>query len=49
MTDPAIETAYLARPDGLYKLAQSYLTVSLSELYADKYYKLVAAVIGAGY
>jgi hypothetical protein len=49
VTDPLIETAYLARPDGDYKIAQAYLTISLGELYGDRYYKLVAAIIGAGY
>jgi hypothetical protein len=49
VTAPLIETAYLARPDGHYVLAQAYLTISLGELYGDKYYKLVAAIIGARY
>jgi hypothetical protein len=49
VTDPLIESAYLARRDGRYVLTQAYLTVSLSELYGDRYYKLVAAIIGARY
>jgi hypothetical protein len=47
VTDPIIETAYLARPDGQYTLRQVYLTISLGEVYRENYYKLVAAIIGA--
>lgn len=47
VTDPIIETAYLAQEDGAYALGSSYLTVSLGEEYDGRCYKLVAAIIGA--
>lgn len=46
VTDPRIETAYLARGDGRYTLGPSYLTISLGEPWDGRYYKLVAAIIG---
>lgn len=49
VTDPDIESEYLAREDGDYSLLRSYLTISLGEPSDDGYcYKLVAAVIRAG-
>lgn len=46
VTDPGVEEAFLAKPDGSYSLDDAYLCVSLSEVYSDGYsYKLVAAII----
>jgi hypothetical protein len=45
VTDPLYRAGYLAKPDGVYELGESFLTVSLSELYEGYSYKLVAAVI----
>lgn len=46
VTDPGVEKAFLAKPDGSYSLNDAYLCVSLSEAYSDGYgYKLVAAII----
>ena len=46
VTDPIAERAFLAKPDGDYPLADTYLTVSLGEPHTDDCcYKLVAAVI----
>jgi Dual OB-containing domain len=47
VTDPLIETAYLAQADGVYTLRSSYLTISLGEPWDGHCYKLVAAIIGA--
>lgn len=46
VTDPLIESDYLARPDGFYTLGPSYLTISLGDVHEGRYYKLVAAIIG---
>jgi hypothetical protein len=46
VTDPLIETRYLAQPNGVHTLGPSYLTVSLGEPLDDRCYKLVAAIIG---
>jgi hypothetical protein len=46
VTDPLIETRYLARADGVHTLGSSYLTVSLGEPLEGRCYKLVAAIIG---
>ena len=45
VTDPRIETTYLAKEDGYYQLGECYLTISLGEPYKEHCYKLVAAVI----
>ncbi|MBO9360405.1 MAG: hypothetical protein J7450_12705 [Thermomicrobium sp.] len=45
VTDPVYERTYLANPDGLYRIEDSYLTVSLGEPYEGYCYKLIAAVI----
>ncbi len=45
VTDPIIERAYLAKPDGDYEIGECYVTVSLGEAYEGYCYKLVAAVI----
>jgi hypothetical protein len=45
VTDPIYERQYLAKDDGEYALAASYLTVSLGEAYEGYVYKLVAAII----
>lgn len=45
VTDPLVETEYLAQPDGQYDVGPAYATISLGETYNGKHYKLVAAVI----
>ncbi len=45
VTDPVIERAYLAKPDGRYPLGESYLTISVGEPFNENCYKLVAAII----
>jgi hypothetical protein len=47
VTDPVVESEYLARDDGVYTIGRSVLTVSLAEPHDDgRCYKVVAAVIG---
>ncbi|MCZ4101941.1 hypothetical protein O3W51_37915 [Streptomyces sp. H39-C1] len=45
VTDPEYELQYLAKPQGVYELGESFLTVSLGEPYEGYVYKLVAAII----
>lgn len=45
VTDPVYERHYLAKPDGVYAVGESYLTVSLGEPYNNACFKLVAAII----
>nr|WP_199931254.1 hypothetical protein [Streptomyces sp. CB02923] len=45
VTDPEYEQTYLARSDGIYRLNESFLSVSLSEPHEGYAYKLVAAII----
>ncbi|MFF3859111.1 hypothetical protein [Streptomyces sp. NPDC002209] len=45
VTDPEYELKYLAQPEGVYELGESFLTVSLGEPYEGYVYKLVAAII----
>ena len=45
VTDPRIETTYLAKEDGYYQLGECYLTISLGEPFNEHCHKLVAAVI----
>ena len=46
VTDPQYEESYKARQNGLYRLGDSFLTISLGEPHSDDYtYKLVAAII----
>jgi hypothetical protein len=46
VTDPAIETIYLTRKDGVYRIGRAYATISLGEPFRDGFcYKLVAALI----
>ncbi|MFE6024651.1 dual OB domain-containing protein [Streptomyces niveus] len=45
VTDPEYRREYLAKPDGIYELGESFLTVSLSEPFEGYVYKLVAAII----
>ncbi|MBW2149188.1 MAG: hypothetical protein JRI22_19460 [Deltaproteobacteria bacterium] len=46
VTDPVAERAFLSKANGDYRIADTYLCVSLSEAHSDGYcYKLVAAVI----
>jgi hypothetical protein len=49
VTDPFIESAYLAQLDGMYALGPSYLTISLGEPWHGNCYKFVAAIIGASH
>jgi len=48
VTDPRIETAYLARPDGRYILDAPVLCVSLGDPYQGYFYKLIATVLHDG-
>lgn len=45
VTDPNYERAYLLKPDGVYQIGESFLTISLGEPYEGFCYKLVAAII----
>ena len=45
VTDPNIARRYLKKDNGFYDLAESYLTISLSEPYEGYVYKLVAAIL----
>ena len=45
VTDPRYEREYLAKLDGDYDLGECYLTISLSELYQQFCYKLIAAIV----
>lgn len=45
VTDPLIERAYFAKPDGQYAIGSAFLCVSLGEPFGGHYYKLVAAVL----
>jgi hypothetical protein len=45
VTDPIYERAYLARPDGVYPIGESFLTVSLGEAHEGACYKLIAAIL----
>lgn len=47
ITDPEIERAYLAKPDGIYEMGECYLTISLGEPLDGACYKLIAAIIPA--
>lgn len=49
ITDPAIETRYLLKPEGTYPVdsASTYLCISLGERYNGYCYKIVAAIISA--
>jgi hypothetical protein len=47
VTDPLVESAYLAREDGVYTLGPSYLAISLGESWKGRCCKLVAAILGA--
>ncbi len=44
VTDPAFERNYLAKPDGMYKIGECFLTISLGEAFDDASYKLIAAI-----
>lgn len=48
VTDPQVEAAYLARPDGRYTLHQPVLAVSLGDPFQGFFYKLIAAVLYDG-
>ncbi len=48
VTDPNVEDALLASPDGNYAVGGAYLTVSLGEPHNGYTYKLVAAVMPLG-
>ncbi|MEU7748220.1 hypothetical protein [Nonomuraea sp. NPDC049158] len=45
VTDPEYEREYLTRSDGLYKLGEAFMTVSLGEPFDGYTYKLVAAIM----
>lgn len=45
VTDPVAETAFLAKSDDSYEVSNTYLSVSLGEVYEGSCYKLVAAMI----
>jgi hypothetical protein len=45
VTDPVIERAYLAQPNGQYRIGESFMTISLSEPFEGHCYKLIAAII----
>lgn len=48
ITDPDIESQYLADNDGLYTIDRPVLCVSFGEPYQGFYYKLIAAVLHQG-
>ena len=45
VTDPVYERIYLAERNGIYKLSEAFLTVSLGEPFEGYVYKLVAAIV----
>jgi hypothetical protein len=45
VTDPYYEETCLSKPDGEYKIGESYLSISLGEPYKGDCYKLIAAII----
>lgn len=45
VTDPLYERRYLAKIDGIYRIGECHLTISLGEPFQDAVYKLIAAVI----
>jgi hypothetical protein len=45
VTDPVYERAYLAKPDGDYRIGESFVTASLGEPHNGYCYKLIAAII----
>ena len=46
VTDPDYEQEYLQRPDGIYRLGECFLTISLGGPHTDGFsYKLIAAII----
>ncbi|MEU8344919.1 hypothetical protein AB0C74_24735 [Spirillospora sp. NPDC048832] len=47
VTDPVYEDAYLTKPNGVYELGESFMTVSLGEPWNGSVFKLVAAIIEA--
>ena len=47
ITDPVYERKYLLKPDGEYKIGESFLTISLGEPFNEACYKLIATVIQA--
>ena len=48
ITDPVIESQYLAEKDGCYTVSRSTLCVSLGDAFQGFYYKLIAAVLYEG-
>ena len=46
VTDPVVERAYLARPNGEFEVGPQFLTVSLGEPFNGFCYKFVASIIG---
>jgi hypothetical protein len=47
VTDPDYEESYKAKPDGDYRIGDSFITISLSEPFNDRNacYKLIAAIM----
>jgi hypothetical protein len=45
VTDPSQEGRFLAQPNGAYRMAECYLTISLAEPFMGDTYKLVATII----
>lgn len=45
VTDPVWEQSLLQKPDGRYRLGESFVTVSLGEPFKDACYKLIAGII----
>ena len=45
VTDPVYERRYLAKIDGVYRIGECHLTISLGEPFQDAVYKLIAAII----
>ena len=48
ITDPVVESQYLATKDGCYAISNPVLCVSLGDAYQGFYYKLIAAVLFEG-
>jgi hypothetical protein len=45
ITDPIVERRYLAGEDGVYKIGQAILCISLGEIFEGNAYKLVATIL----
>lgn len=47
VTDPKYKDEYLTKPNGVYELGESFMTVSLGEPWNGSVFKLVAAIVEA--